>query len=229
MPTPARDGSVRAEEDRSHLSQNLPDRISSARSSTGSSTPARPRILHLLARARRSALHRHPGLSVPHLPPLGDLSGGRRARAAGPQGPRGGRALRLWPRRGDLGARDHGRRIWRADRQRDLSCRPAGGADGPRLRALRPAALYPRREASPRPDARCDARLGRARRALYSAIAPPSFARPGGGVRRLFERYEEVERDYYRKTGIFPIMHTVVVRRDLYKKIRGSCSRSTPP
>ena len=70
-----------------------------------------------------------------------------------------------------------------------------------------------------RPDQTLDAMLESGEiAALYSAIAPPAFVRPGGTVRRLFDKYEEVERAYYRKTGIFPIMHTVVIRRDLYRR-----------
>jgi 4,5-dihydroxyphthalate decarboxylase len=37
-------------------------------------------------------------------------------------------------------------------------------------------------------------------------------------VRRLFEDYHTVERAYYLKTRIFPIMHTIAIRREVYEK-----------
>jgi 4,5-dihydroxyphthalate decarboxylase len=46
----------------------------------------------------------------------------------------------------------------------------------------------------------------------------PSFAQGAPNVRRLFENYKEVEAAYFRKTGIFPIMHTVAMREQLWKE-----------
>ena len=56
--------------------------------------------------------------------------------------------------------------------------------------------------------------------ALYTARAPSTFRNGSGKVRRLFEDYPAVERDYYRKTKIFPPMHIIAIRRDVYEKNR---------
>ena len=56
--------------------------------------------------------------------------------------------------------------------------------------------------------------------AALSAHPPDSFVAGDGSVRRLFENYAEAERAYFRKTGIFPIMHTIALRRDVYEKHR---------
>ena len=56
--------------------------------------------------------------------------------------------------------------------------------------------------------------------ALYTARMPSSFLHGSGKVKRLFEDYEQVERNYFKETGIFPIMHTVAIRRDVYEANR---------
>jgi 4,5-dihydroxyphthalate decarboxylase len=54
--------------------------------------------------------------------------------------------------------------------------------------------------------------------ALYTARAPSTYGDGRGRVQRLFENYSAVERDYYQRTRIFPIMHTVAIRRDVYER-----------
>ena len=56
--------------------------------------------------------------------------------------------------------------------------------------------------------------------ALHTARMPSSYANRAPGVRRLFPDYPSVERAYYERTRIFPIMHTVVIRRDVYERDR---------
>ena len=46
---------------------------------------------------------------------------------------------------------------------------------------------------------------------------PAGLSDGSGRVRRLFPDYVQVEQDYYRRTGFFPIMHLTLIRRDLYE------------
>jgi len=56
--------------------------------------------------------------------------------------------------------------------------------------------------------------------ALYSARAPSPFLRGSGKVVRLFPNYPEEERKYFKASGVFPIMHIMVIRRDVYESNR---------
>ncbi len=52
--------------------------------------------------------------------------------------------------------------------------------------------------------------------ALYSPRIPSPFAAGDPRVRRVFPDPVTVEKEYYAATGIFPIMHVVAIRRDVY-------------
>lgn len=56
--------------------------------------------------------------------------------------------------------------------------------------------------------------------ALYSPRAPDCFLSGDPRVRRLFDEPRRVEEDYYLRTGIFPIMHVLVIRREVYEANR---------
>lgn len=53
--------------------------------------------------------------------------------------------------------------------------------------------------------------------ALIGARRPDAFGKDAR-VARLFPNYREVEREYYRKTRLFPVMHTVVIREAFYRQ-----------
>ena len=54
--------------------------------------------------------------------------------------------------------------------------------------------------------------------ALFHAAEPKAYKEGDPKVGRLFSDYRKVERAYYRKTGIFPIMHAVAIKTSLLKK-----------
>jgi 4,5-dihydroxyphthalate decarboxylase len=53
--------------------------------------------------------------------------------------------------------------------------------------------------------------------ALISVFIPLPFLNKNPNVKRLFPNYREIETEYYRRTGIFPIMHTLVLKTDLFQ------------
>lgn len=53
--------------------------------------------------------------------------------------------------------------------------------------------------------------------ALIGAQIPRALF-TSSNVTRLFPDYRAVERDYFRATGIYPTMHTIVIREELYRR-----------
>jgi 4,5-dihydroxyphthalate decarboxylase len=52
--------------------------------------------------------------------------------------------------------------------------------------------------------------------AIVGTVLPDAIHR-NPDIQRLFPDYREVEKDYYRRTKIFPIMHLLALRRDVYE------------
>ncbi|HTY67856.1 MAG TPA: ABC transporter substrate-binding protein [Alphaproteobacteria bacterium] len=54
--------------------------------------------------------------------------------------------------------------------------------------------------------------------ALFTARAPSCFLNKKPNIARLFPNYRDVEKAYYKKTGMFPTMHLVGIKRHLVEK-----------
>lgn len=56
--------------------------------------------------------------------------------------------------------------------------------------------------------------------ALLTVQPPQGFDPETTSVRRLFPHYRSIEREYYQRTGFYPIMHLLVLRRTIYEQHR---------
>ena len=54
--------------------------------------------------------------------------------------------------------------------------------------------------------------------AFIGPRTPKSYRDGKTPLRRLFEDFETIEKDYYRRSGIFPIMHPLGLRREIYDR-----------
>jgi 4,5-dihydroxyphthalate decarboxylase len=54
--------------------------------------------------------------------------------------------------------------------------------------------------------------------AVISARPPDVFLSGDGRLQRLMPDHREIELNYFRKTGVYPIMHTIAIKRDVYER-----------
>src|SRR5688572_32157 len=52
--------------------------------------------------------------------------------------------------------------------------------------------------------------------ALFAILLPQLFLSGSPQIARLFPNHRAIEEDYYRRTKILPIMHTMVIKKDVY-------------
>ena len=109
--------------------------------------------------------------------------------------------------RGGMGARFSHARVWRA--AQDVTW-----VSGRPVRAIKPPEGV-RIEPLPA-GTTLEAMLERGEiDALATVVIPEGL---GKTMRRLFPDFRKVETEYFRQTGIFPIMHTFVLKRQLYEQ-----------
>ena len=94
-----------------------------------------------------------------------------------------------------------------------------GGLDEP-VKSMRPANAGPEVEVTLVPETETlDELMARGEiDAMMVLQLPPSFAAGANHIVRLFSNYKQIEIDYYKRTGIFPVMHTVAIRKTVVDK-----------
>ena len=156
-----------------------------------------------------SRIFRHSGIYIRN---------GRRHQQAGGPARQAHRLAGIPDHRGGLDARHDAARI-RREADRDPLAQRRPGAAGPRRAHAAQADPGPR-PASRSPEDKTlvgmlrDGELD----ALFTARAPSSFLNGEPHIARLFPDTREAEQAYYKKTGLFPIMHLVGIRKTLVEK-----------
>jgi 4,5-dihydroxyphthalate decarboxylase len=56
--------------------------------------------------------------------------------------------------------------------------------------------------------------------AIISARPPKAFLSGDPRMRRLYQDYKSAEKSYFQRSGVFPIMHVIAIRRELYDQQR---------
>src|SRR4051812_5655536 len=54
--------------------------------------------------------------------------------------------------------------------------------------------------------------------AMMSPRMPTCFLNGAPHIKRLFPNYRDAEKEYFKKTGLFPIMHVIVIKRSIYDR-----------
>ena len=165
-------------------------------------------------------LRRHPGVRVAAVPALRHLCARRRRhREAGGPARQAHRPARIPDHRGGLDARHAAARIRReADGNPLAQRRPGGGRAAHERTPLKP---IPGLDLKPIPSrtrrwSACCATASSTR--CSPRAAPSSFLRGEPHIKRLFPDIRAAEHAYYKKTGLFPIMHLVGIRKSLVKQ-----------
>lgn len=96
----------------------------------------------------------------------------------------------------------------------------SGGLEKPGLTERTPIELPPKIELLPvRPGKTLSDMLANGELdALITARAPSCFVKEAPNVARLFPDFRTAEEDYFQRTGLFPIMHLIGIRRSLVEE-----------